>query len=198
MNKSGAKYTIILVFILSALLLASCADKAEADIYNYNEEDYIEEAEEEIFDDEEISGEDEDETSEAKNTADENEDTVYGLTLYELEDKFTGGYEGTSDDLSSIVIGFTQDKKEAFYATENADSTNIVYACGLCAREGDNAYSITDSNTLEIIRFTITENPDGKTVVTTTDAELFTVEKKGAESVCMDFMASVLAAPSDK
>ena len=119
------------------------------------------------------------------------------MTLYELEDKFTGGYEGTAEDGSSIVIGFSADKKEAIYATENADSTSIVYACGLCAEEDNGAYSVTDSDTLNIIRFTISEEENGDIHATTADAQLFKLEKKGAEAVCMDFMASVLAAPEN-
>ena len=189
---------LILTFtlVLTAFILCSCTKKDDS-IYIYDEEDFIEEAEEEIFDDEELTSDDSEEESEAKGTTEEGEDIVYGMTLYELEDKFTGGYEGTSDDNSSIVIGFSSDKKEAFYATENSDSTAITYACGLCADEGDGAYSITDSQSLNIVRFTIGENENGNEYATTTDAQIFRLTKKGAEAVCMDFMASVLAAPKE-
>lgn len=188
------KPSFLVLLLLFTAALAGCAEKQD-DIYIYDEEDFIEEAEEEIFDDEEVSPEEDVEESEAKSTTEEGNEVVYGMTLYELEDKFTGGYEGTAEDGSSIVIGFTEDKKEAFYATENADSTVIVYACGLCAEEEEGAYSVTDSNSLEIVRFTISEDESGAIHATTADAQIFNIEKKGAEAVCMDFMASVLAAP---
>ena len=199
-HSSGLKFAFSPALLFAALclcLLLSGCQKKDDDIYIFDEEDYIEEAEEEIFDDEEALSEENEEEGEAKNTSEDGEDTVYGMTLYELEDKFTGGYEGTSENDSSIVIGFTSDKKEAFFATENSDSTTIVHAMGLCADEGDGAYSVTDTNTLNIVRFTIGENNDGSIYITTTDAEIFKAEKKGAEAVCMDFMASVLAAPDE-
>ena len=185
-----------LLLLIPGVVFTGC-EKKQDDIFIYDEEDFIEEAEEEIFDDEEVSSEEDEEENEAKSVTEEGEEVVYGMTLYELEDKFTGGYEGTSEDGSSIVIGFSEDKKEALYATENADSTTIVYACGLCAEEGEGAFSVTDSNSLDIVRFTISENENGDMNVTTSDAQIFKIEKKGAEAVCMDFMASVLAAPEN-
>ncbi|MCR5788280.1 MAG: hypothetical protein K6G83_00180 [Lachnospiraceae bacterium] len=184
---------MISLSLFCMFMLSSCGKKEE-DIFIYDEEDFIEEAEEEIFDDEEINTGDEEEEEEHSGGSD-SEETVYGMTLYELEDKFTGGYEGTSENYSSVVIGFSTDKKEAFYAVESEDSTDIVYACGLCAIESEGAYSITDSKSLNIIRFSIAQNEGGESILTTADGQTFKVEKKGAEAVCMDFMACVLAAP---
>ena len=195
MRKRSPFAQALLVFLLIFAAAVTGCEKKQEDIYIYDEEDFIEEAEEEIFDDEEAVPEEDEEEGEAKSITEEGDEIVYGMTLYELEDKFTGGYEGTAEDGSSIVIGFSEDKKEAVYATENADSTAIVYACGLCAEEGEGAYSVTDSKSLDIVRFTISEDENGDMLATTADAQIFKIEKKGAEAVCMDFMASVLAAP---
>ncbi|MCR5626832.1 MAG: hypothetical protein K6F99_05900 [Lachnospiraceae bacterium] len=185
------KYILTAILLVLTMFSASCGKKeAEFSVYDEDDQEFI--AEEEIFEDEEKE-EEEEETVEVINAASDEEEKVYGMTLSELRNKFIEGYTGKAEDGSQITLSFTEDKSEAFYATESADATKIVHALGLCATEGEDGYSITDSSSLEIVRFTMGEDEKGNKTVTTPEGVIYNVERAVTENTCIDFMAAVKA-----